>query len=130
MQKNWIRLASVLMILGISLGAFGAHFLKERIDVDSLKAFQTGILYHLLHGLALLSISLTHTSPNAMLNRAKIFMVIGIVLFSGSLYLLATKELFGIQAIAGIIGPITPIGGIAFILAWVFLFLSPKSNNA
>ncbi len=113
MFKLFLMLASINGFLAVSLGAFGAHILKDRLSPEMLNAFQTGVQYHMYHTLALLGVSLLATSfPNATLLRASgwLFML-GIVLFSGSLYALS---------ISGVrwLGAITPLGGVALLLAW------------
>ncbi len=124
MHKNLIRLASVLMIIGIILGAFGAHFLKAKISEKLIEAYKTGILYHLLHTIALLAIGLSNLPFSKNLKRAKNFLFAGIILFSGSLYLLSIKEIAKFPDFLDFIGILTPIGGISFICAWVFLIRS------
>jgi uncharacterized membrane protein YgdD (TMEM256/DUF423 family) len=102
--------------LGVALGAFGAHALKARLSADMLAVWHTGVLYHLIHALALLALALyaraaaPAAAPASITVPAAAF-VIGIALFSGSLYALA---LTGIRPL----GAITPFGGLAFLFAW------------
>jgi uncharacterized membrane protein YgdD (TMEM256/DUF423 family) len=115
----WIRIAAALGFLGVALGAFGAHALKTRLAPEMLAAWHTGVLYHLIHALALLALALyaraavSQTSiaaPASILLPAAAF-VLGIALFSGSLYAMA---LTGIRPL----GAVTPFGGLAFLFAW------------
>ena len=124
MHKNLIRLASVLMIIGIILGAFGAHFLKAKISERLIEAYKTGVLYHLLHAIAILAIGLSNLPNSKNLIRAKNLLLIGITLFSGSLYLLSLKEIVQFPEFLNFIGILTPIGGISFISGWIFLIRS------
>ena len=109
---SWIRIAGVVGFLGVALGAFGAHGLRSRLPPELLTVWQTGVLYHLIHAVALLAVALyaraTQTNPNVV---ASLFLV-GIVLFSGSLYLLAVT---GVTKL----GMVTPLGGLAFLAGWV-----------
>ncbi len=102
------------MAAGVILGAFGAHGLKSRITPDLLAVYQTGVEYHMYHGLGVILIALlAYQFPQASgLLVAGWIMVAGVVVFSGSLYVLA---LTGIRAL----GAITPLGGVAFIVAWL-----------
>lgn len=116
---SWVRSGSLLMFLGVALGAFGAHGLKGVLSAEGRPVYQTAVLYHLLHGLALLAVGWMATvKPNAPLVRqAGWAFVIGILLFSGSLYVLS---LTGIKKL----GIVTPFGGLAFLIGWLFLALS------
>ena len=100
--------------LGVMLGAFGAHALKARLPAELLAIYHTGVQYHLLHALGLIAVGLVVAQrPEAALLRwSGWLMLAGIVLFCGSLYLLALSGLRGLGAVA-------PVGGTAFILAWV-----------
>ncbi len=97
MDKTFLLLGAVAAFLAVILGAFGAHALRGRLSPEMLAVFQTGVQYHVYHALALILV-----------------FVAGIVLFSGSLYLLATT---GVT----VLGAITPIGGLAFLIGWACL---------
>ena len=113
-MKFVLIIASVLAGLSVVLGAFAAHGLKNRLEENLLNAFQTGVNYQMLHALALILIYLlARALPHTMWNWSAGFMIAGIVCFSGSLYALA---LTGIKWF----GPITPLGGLFFIVGWVF----------
>jgi uncharacterized membrane protein YgdD (TMEM256/DUF423 family) len=106
--------ASLLMAAAVALGAFGAHALKARVAPDMLGVWQTGVTYHAWHALALLLLGLLmlHAPGSVALRYAAWLFVAGIVLFAGSLYLLALGA-------PRWFGAITPFGGMAFILGWV-----------
>ena len=117
----WIRYGSLLMLAGVALGAFGAHGLKETLSADAKQTYQTAVLYHLIHGLALLLVGwLSTVKPHEpLVSRAGWAFMLGIVLFSGSLYLLSVT---GMKKL----GMITPFGGLALLLGWLCLALSAK----
>jgi uncharacterized membrane protein YgdD (TMEM256/DUF423 family) len=125
-----IKLVSFLMLVAVVFGAMGAHWLKMKITQQQLESFQTGIEYQIYHSIAILLISFI---PYNILNSNKIVLVtwifiLGIVLFSGSIYLLAIRDLIGLGKLVSFLGPITPIGGLFFISGWIYLFFSVKSN--
>lgn len=113
---------AVFGFLAVLLGAFGAHGLKSHLDEAALKIYHTGVEYHFYHTLALgLSILLYRSVPNDCFKRAGTAFVIGILLFSGSLYILAItgNPAFGI---------ITPFGGVSFLLGWIFMGRALRQN--
>lgn len=114
-RARLVRLGALAMAFGVALGAFGAHGLKSRLAPDLLAIYETGVRYHLVHGLAVFVAAwLTGEGGNRSARLAGVLFVVGILLFSGSLYLLA---LTGVRAF----GAITPIGGVAWIAAWVII---------
>jgi uncharacterized membrane protein YgdD (TMEM256/DUF423 family) len=118
MTAGWFALGAFAAMLGVGVGAFGAHGLRSRLTPDLLAVFETGVRYHMYHALALLAVgwaAARWTSP--WVNAAGGLFAAGIVLFSGSLYLLA---LTGTRAW----GAVTPAGGLAFILGWACLGLA------
>ncbi len=117
-----IRLAAFLGFSGVALGAFGAHGLRGRVPPELLEAYRTGVLYHLLHALALLGVALGARRLRRVGVIAGLFTG-GVVLFSGSLYAMA---LTGIT----VLGAITPLGGLAFLAGWVMLFFAPCDDAA
>lgn len=111
-DRQLIILAALNMIAAVGAGAFGAHGLKQMISTDLLAVWQTGVLYHLVHSLGLFIVALLAARyGSSLFSTAGIIMFVGIVLFSGSLYILA---LTGVRWM----GAITPIGGVAFLVAW------------
>lgn len=115
MLKLFVFLGAINAFLTVALGAFGAHGLRGRLDEYYYGVFQTGVQYHMMHaiGLMLIGILAQWLSPAAM-NTAGWIMLFGIIIFSGSLYILS---------ITGIkwLGAITPIGGVLFLVAWAFV---------
>jgi uncharacterized membrane protein YgdD (TMEM256/DUF423 family) len=124
MHKRYIALGSVLAAIAVALGAFGAHGLKKIVSAETVQTFQTGVQYQMYHSLGLLLTGLVYekTSPK-FAKIAGILFLIGIFLFSGSLYILTAGKAAETAALdkAGII---TPVGGLAFIGGWLFLFLA------
>src|SRR5436305_11187247 len=116
-MMNWTVVGSVLMALAVAFGAFGAHGLRSRLDAYSMSVYEKAVFYHFVHALGILCIAvLARTSAITMpgANRVSGLLLIGILVFSGSLYALSVT---GIR----ILGAITPIGGIAFIAGWLWL---------
>jgi uncharacterized membrane protein YgdD (TMEM256/DUF423 family) len=113
----WSAIGAALMALGVMLGAFGAHALKERLDAYSMDVYQKAVFYHFIHALGILIVS-TLLRAGALTESACTtvcaLLAAGIALFSGSLYLLAITGSKGL-------GAVTPFGGLAFIAAWMLL---------
>jgi uncharacterized membrane protein YgdD (TMEM256/DUF423 family) len=123
MERKFIRLAAIFGFLAVALGAFGAHGLKKLIDAVQIATFETGVRYQFYHALALLAVGiLAGKHPSKNLNIAGWLFVAGIICFSGSIYLLSTRTVLGIENTA-LLGPITPIGGTLFLAGWIFLFV-------
>jgi uncharacterized membrane protein YgdD (TMEM256/DUF423 family) len=116
MPKTFLILGAINAFLCVAIGAFGAHGLKEKLSTDMLAVYQTAVQYHFYHalGLAAVGLVLAHLSKSRPVALSGWMMLAGIVLFSGSLYVLC---LTGMRWL----GAITPIGGVAFLLAWVLL---------
>lgn len=113
----WAKIGAGFMFLAVALGAFGAHALKNKLSSDMLVIFETGVRYQVYHALALLFVGwLQHSSPHFRVALAGWAFALGIVIFSGSLYILT---LSGVRAW----GAVTPIGGVFFLLGWLLLFL-------
>tara|TARA_Y100001933_G_scaffold30538_1_gene25478 strand:- start:555 stop:941 length:387 start_codon:yes stop_codon:yes gene_type:complete len=118
MNNKLISIAALLAFLAVALGAFGAHNLNELLTTEKLNSFETGVRYQFYHSLTLLIIGLNANKLNATALIGK-FMLIGIVFFSFSIYLLSLQELIGINL--SILGPITPIGGLLLMISWLIL---------
>jgi len=119
-MNRWFKLAALLMLLGVVLGAFGAHAMKGRLSAGGMEIYRTGVFYHMIHALALFVIAWLADARGAGDKRVLavgIVFTLGILFFSGSLYLLAIT---GIHAF----GAVTPIGGVLFILGWGILLYS------
>lgn len=122
-MKFFLLTGFFLAALAVILGAFGAHGLKPKLSPEQFQTFETAVKYQFYHVFALITIGiLMIVYPNLKLALAGDFFLSGIILFCGSLYLLACKDLLGIQSFAKILGPVTPIGGLCFILGWVIAF--------
>ena len=119
LDKNIAVTAAFLGALTIALGAFGAHGLKEIIDAPSVDGFNTGVRYQMYHSLVLLLIGLTPRISEPTKKWVFRLMIAGVILFSGSIYVLSIKEHLPFNASS--IGFITPLGGILIILAWLRL---------
>ena len=120
--RRWIATASILAAVAIGLGAFGAHGLEDFLSADQLSTFDTGVKYHFYHTIALLMTALLSAFlPNTDLRWVVRLFLIGIVFFSGSLYLLSTASLHSLPV--AILGPITPLGGLLLISGWLLLLL-------
>lgn len=126
MQKRFLSFSGFSGAIAVALGAMGAHFLKTKLESGALtttqfSAFETAVQYHILHSIVLLIVALFVSRPdNKLFIKAGYCFMGGIVLFSGSLYLLSTGGLMGLENIKWI-GPVTPIGGVFFIAGWIFL---------
>ena len=116
MQKFALFAGSINAMLAVVIGAFGAHGLKGRLTAEMLAVYQTGVQYHFYHSLGLIIIGVLafHLPASVLLKWSARIMLAGIFLFSGSLYLLALTNI-------NWLGMITPLGGIAFIVAWLLL---------
>lgn len=118
MLRSFLLLAAFFGFTGVGLGAFAAHGLKNRLSADYLAVFHTGVTYQLIHALALLAVAILCTHlPGRLMTWAGVLFCVGIVLFSGSLYVLT---LTGFSAL----GIVTPFGGLAFLAGWVCLGLA------
>ncbi len=106
----------------VVLGAFGAHLLEDLLSTDALRSFEVGVRYQFYHGLALLFLSLAPLSKK-LIARTSILFILGIILFSSSIYLLSLASMYGDTGLPAILGPITPIGGLMLILGWINLLV-------
>ena len=109
---SWSAIAALLLAVAVMLGAFGAHGLKDRLDAYSMEVYQKAVFYHFVHALGLLVVSVAARTAGFV--WVQILLLTGILIFSGSLYLLA---LTGVRTL----GAITPLGGLSFIAAWLLL---------
>lgn len=119
MEKIFFTLGSLFAGLSVAFGAFGAHALRERLDERMLANFETGARYQMYHALALLAVAwaVSRFSPSQLPVYAGWLFVAGIILFSGSLYLMAfTGQRW--------LGAVTPLGGVAFLAGWVCLIIT------
>ena len=118
MEKQWIVLGSAFALSAVALGAFGAHALRNMLQAESLAIFETGVRYQMYHALGLLAVGVLAphlTSPPVAVSGW--LFTIGIVIFSGSLYALSWSGI-------GILGAITPVGGLCLLAGWGALLIS------
>jgi uncharacterized membrane protein YgdD (TMEM256/DUF423 family) len=113
MHPLFLGLGALAALVAVALGAFGAHALRDRLAPDALAVFEVGVRYHMYHALALLAVAAAHARWPAAAVAGWLF-VAGIVVFSGSLYLLAWSG-------ARWLGAVTPLGGLAFLAGWLWL---------
>src|SRR5580704_17923790 len=114
---NWSAVGAIALALAVLIGAFGAHALEGRLDAYSRGVYETGVMYHFFHALGLLIVSILPRTGALSAARASwicLLLAVGMLLFSGSLYILA---LSGVR----MLGAVTPFGGLSFIAAWVLL---------
>ena len=114
---NWTVTGALLMAAAVALGAFGAHGLRSRLDAYSMSVYEKAVFYHFVHALGILLVALlARTQAISLTGQARVdwLLFIGILIFSGSLYVLAVS---GIR----MLGAITPVGGLAFIAGWLVL---------
>ncbi len=120
--KHLLSFAAWSGITGVMIGAFGAHFLKSRLPETDLETLRTAVLYLFIHTLAIMGVSILHRSGvSVWLRRAGRMFVLGMLLFSGSLFIIATDTLTGFPS--RYIGWVTPVGGLCFIAGWASLYL-------
>ena len=118
MDRTFVLIGALAGVAGVGLGAFGAHGLRGRLSPEMLAVFETGVRYHMYHALALVATAaLMGRLDGRLINAAGWLFTAGIVLFSGSLYVVA---LTGV----GVFGAITPIGGLAFLAGWACLAIA------
>ena len=115
-MQLFVTLGSILMMVAVAVGAFGAHALKSRLAPDKLKVYEVGVQYHIAHALGLILVGLlVNQFPEAgIIVTGGWFLLAGIVLFSGSLYVLSMVK-------ARFLGPVTPLGGLCFMIGWVLV---------
>ncbi len=123
MNTKWLAIAAINGFLAVAAGAFGAHALKGTLDADAMNAFDVGVRYQMYHALALLAVaSVCHARPSRAVRAAGICMLIGIVLFTGSLYGLTLLNWRWL-------GPVTPIGGVFLLIGWLLLAMGAVRNS-
>lgn len=119
MNKTIIGTAAILGFISIIFGAFGAHALKEVLAPEQLVSFETGVRYQMYHALFLFFVGIVNFLTEKQKKVIFTLTLIGVLLFSGSIYLLATQVISGINF--KFLGPVTPIGGLLLILSWGLL---------
>lgn len=129
MNRRIILTASLFGLTAVVLGAFGAHGLKSQVSPEALVIWSKGVEYQFYHTFALLFLYLFAAKrASKLVKLAYGFFTFGILLFSGSLYLLATRSILDIGFV-NYIGPVTPVGGLLFICGWLSLFFAALKNE-
>ena len=128
MKKKIIITASIFGLLAVIAGAFGAHGLQGLLSPKDLEVWHTAVQYQFYHVFALLFLSTLTRYKNRVTNDCYYLFTFGIIFFSGSLYLLACRDLFGWSWLQ-VMGPITPIGGLLFIAGWIILGIAALRNK-
>lgn len=125
MDKKLLIAASIIGATAVAFGAMGSHALQSVLDDAKMHTFEIGIRYQFYHAVALLVVaSLVGRLPGVWAKRAGWCFVTGVLLFSGSLYFLALSDVLGINALRAVLGPMTPIGGVFFIVGWCLLLVA------
>jgi uncharacterized membrane protein YgdD (TMEM256/DUF423 family) len=120
MANKWIAVGSVLSAIAVVAGALGAHTLRGQITDRLLESYQTGVFYHTVHALALVMVGILSLLYSGISFRSVFWLFfLGIFFFSGSLYLLSTREIAGWNP--SFLGPVTPLGGLLFMAGWLVL---------
>lgn len=128
-SRLFVRIAALSGALAVAIGAFGAHGLKPLLTEYQLSIYEKAVYYQFYHTLAILlaALLMKGNDNERYLRLSGWFFTAGILCFSGSLYLLACRDILTVPA--GILGPVTPLGGVFFIAGWVLLFLSTKGRQ-
>ena len=127
MDKKIIAVAAFMGAVAIILGAFGAHGLKEILSESQLLTFETGVKYQMYHALFLLFVGTTGLLSETSKKKKLWLTGLGVLFFSGSIYLLSTATATGLEV--KFLGPVTPIGGMLLIAAWILLFAKSFSKK-
>ena len=129
MHRTWLAAAAILGAIGVMLGAFGAHGLEKlTADESILKTYDTAARDQLIHAVALMGVAiLAIHNPSRLVKWAAIFFIAGIILFSGSLYLISYLKIREVNV--KMLGPVTPAGGMLLILGWVLLLFAALRRN-
>jgi uncharacterized membrane protein YgdD (TMEM256/DUF423 family) len=117
-MKAFIIIGAINAFMAVALGAFGAHGLKDKLEPKYLEIWQTGVTYQMFHAIGILVVGLllSKVAASAQFTWSGWLMLIGIILFSGSLYVLSLTKV-------GVLGAITPLGGVCFLAAWVLIII-------
>lgn len=125
-MKNSVVIGSYSLALAIVLGAFGAHGLKSMVSIYALDVFNKAVYYQVIHSIGLLFSALLLKSEKS-LKTLRILFLTGMIGFSGSLYILTFADFLS-PSMKQVVGPITPIGGIFFVMAWVYLAIAARKE--
>jgi len=132
-NKSLVAIGAFLMAIAVILGALGAHALEGSLTADNLDSFKTGVRYQAWHSLALIILGFAGTTflSKKQVKTVALLFILGIAMFSFSIYLLSCRSILGIENWASVIGPITPLGGLLLIAAWICfgIMVSVIKNN-
>ncbi|MDO7744757.1 MAG: DUF423 domain-containing protein [Pedobacter sp.] len=128
MNRRIILTASLFGCIAVIFGAFGAHTLKNSLSADAMAIWTKGIEYQFYHTFALLFLSTFARFRTKLVDFSFYCFSFGTLLFSGSLYLLATRDILHLSFV-NIIGPVTPLGGLLLVAGWILLFLAALKNR-
>lgn len=120
MKNYWVTVGAIFGFLAVAIGAFGAHQLKTLLSSDMMEIYKTGILYHLIHAVIITAIGF-YANPKFF--KSALFLSIGIILFSFSLYIYSVT---GIKTLA----MITPFGGVNFLIGWLMIIIASVKKNS
>lgn len=131
-QKGTLLFAGIAILIAVILGAMGAHYLKETLTfpLDKIESWKTGVLYQFLHGLSLIIVTiLGKTLSNVSFKKTVLFLKIGIILFSGSIYGLTLNYSWKFELLPKFLGPLTPLGGLCLIIGWTLFIVTVLKIN-
>lgn len=129
MKKRVVVSAAFLGLTAVVLGAFGAHGLKKIMDLESLNSFKTGVSYQFYHAFFLFALFfLSSYFPDKTIKSIFLFTIVGILMFSGSIYFFSLNKALNWVELHGVIYLITPLGGTCLIISWVLLILASLKN--
>ncbi len=129
-SRLFIRIAAASGAIAVAIGAFGAHGLKPLLTEYQLGIYEKGVHYQFYHTLALMAVAMLMNGDNNNVRYLRLsgwFFTAGILCFSGSLYLLACRDIMAVPA--AVLGPVTPLGGVFFTVGWVLLLLSVRERQ-
>lgn len=127
MGNKWIVTGAILMFFAVALGAIGAHGLRDKITELQLESYKTGVLYNIVHALALIFVGVISAQKGRDFKIPGYLFSVGILLFSGSIYILSTRDITGLNWT--FLGPVTPMGGTILMTGWVALAFSVLKNR-
>lgn len=129
MDKSTLIKGAILGCLAVILGALGAHALKDLLTIDQLSSFETGVKYQMYHAILLVAIAfIGNKFSSKYISTALNLMFVGVILFSGSIYILTIKNILGLNYLK-FAGPITPIGGVLLVIGWLLLIVEGLKKN-
>lgn len=124
MKTDTLIIGGILGFTGVILGALGAHALKGTLDPEQLSSYETAVRFQMYHALAIMVTGWINRSlSSGLLRKAIVLWLAGVLLFSGSIYLLSTRPATGLEGI-GWLGPVTPLGGLLLIAAWALVIVA------